>query len=292
MPQRDAIVKVLNAPSADGQRGCGTMETFYDTHAHLTYPDFAAELPQVLERAAAVGIQRVIVIGTDLQTSQQAIALSQSHASVYAVVGWHPNDLAQAPQDVSEALRPLCAHPKVVALGETGLDHHRLPSSRGGSPAEDEVWKERQARVFRQHLELAVETGLNCVIHQRTAMQPTLDIFAEYHGRVRGQFHCFVDDPAAMQRVLALDSLVSFTGVATFKSAEVVRQTIAAVPMGRFMLETDCPFLAPTPHRGQRCEPAYVRLIAETVAQIKQCTLQELSEATCAAAHGFFRKLA
>ncbi len=265
------------------------METFYDTHAHLTSPDFANDLPQVLERAEASGVRRVVVIGTDLESSRHAIELSEAHESLYAVVGWHPNDLGEAPDDVRASLRPLCDHRKVVALGETGLDHHRMPSTRGGSAADDACLKDRQERVFRQHLELACEMGLNCVIHQRDALRPTLDILAEYQGRVRGQLHCFVDGPEDMQRVLSLGSLVSFTGVATFKNAALVRETAAAVPLGSFMLETDCPYLAPAPHRGKRCEPAHVRLIAEALAQARQCTVSELSQGTCAAAHGFFR---
>jgi TatD DNase family protein len=268
------------------------MPNFYDTHAHLDYKDFAGDFVRVLERAQAAGITRLISIGTDLESSRRAIALAEAHACVFAVAGWHPNDALEAPEDLRPALRELARHPKVVALGETGLDYYRLPSTRGGAAAEDEPIKRRQAAVFRQHLEIAAETGLNCVIHQRgDCFGDTLEILQPFADRVRGQFHCFAGSLPEMERVLGLNSLVSFTGIATFKNGQNVRDVIAATPMGKFMLETDCPFLAPAPYRGRRCEPAHVKEIAEVVAQVKDCTLDELSRATCAAAHEFFPKL-
>jgi TatD DNase family protein len=267
------------------------MEPFYDTHAHLTFPDFAAEIPGLIERAQAAGITRIISIGTDLESSQRAVALAEAHAPVYAAVGWHPNDLAAAPDDVAPELRKLCDHPKVVAVGETGIDHFRLPSGNGGSPADDEVWKTRQIKIFRQQLELALEQNLNVVIHQRAALEPTLEIFQEYANRVRGQFHCFVDDSASMQRVIGMGSIVSFTGIVTFKNAREVRETVASTPLDSLMVETDSPFLAPMPYRGKRCEPAYTRHTAERVAEVKGVSLVELSEVTCATAHNFFPKL-
>jgi TatD DNase family protein len=261
------------------------METFYDTHAHLTYPNFADEIPGLLERSESAGITRIISIGTDLESSQRAVALAEAHSPVYAVVGWHPNDLAEAPEDVRPGLRELCDHPKVVAIGETGIDFFRLPSG------DKEVFKSRQELFFRQQLELAIEQNLNVVIHQRAALEPTLEIFEEYAGRVRGQFHCFVDDIAGMRRVIGLGSLVSFTGIVTFKNAQEIRDTVAATPLDKLMVETDSPFLAPMPYRGKRCEPAYTRHTAEKVAEVKGISLAELSAATCATAHGFFPKL-
>ena len=159
--------------------------------------------------------------------------------------------------------------------------------------SEDERVKQKQTDIFRQQLEVAAETGLNVVIHQRgDCFADTLEIFAPFASRVRGVFHCFASDAATMQRVLALGSIVSFTGIVTFKNGQNVRDTLAATPMGSFMLETDCPFLAPIPYRGKRCEPAYVKEISETAAQVKGCTLEELSRATCEGAHRFFPKLA
>jgi TatD DNase family protein len=268
------------------------MPIFYDTHAHLDYPDYAADLPQVIERARAAGITKIIAIGTDLESSSRAIKLSEQYSGVFAAVGWHPTNAPDAPDDLRPALREMAKHPKVVAIGETGLDYHHLPSEKTGVAAsEDELYKKKQAALFHQQMEVASEFGLNCVIHQRDALNDVLAQMQSFIGRTRGVFHCFVDGPAAMQRILAIGSLVSFTGIATFKNAQVVRDSIAATPLDRFMLETDCPYLAPVPHRGKRCEPAYVMEIAEAAAQARGSALEELSEATCATAQKFFPKL-
>ena len=269
------------------------MALFYDTHAHLDYSDFEKDLLQVIERAESVGIAKIISIGTDLESSERAIKLAERFPCVYAAVGWHPSHVTTAPSDMRPALRELVKHPKVVAIGETGLDHHRLPSGReGGNSSDDEQYKQRQAALFEQHLEVAAEVGLNCVIHQRDALEDTLALLTPFASRVRGVFHCFANDAAAMQRIVALNSLVSFTGIVTFKNGENVRQTLAATALDNFMLETDCPYLAPVPYRGKRCEPAYVKEISEVVAQVKGCSLEELSTATCATAEKFFPKLA
>jgi TatD DNase family protein len=265
---------------------------FYDTHAHLDYPDFAAELPGIVQRAADAGIERLIAIGTDLASSRQAIAIAEKFPAVYAVAGWHPNDALAAPVDIRPELRELAKHPKVVALGETGLDYFRLPSANGGTVAEDEVLKKKQAEIFLQQLQVSEETGLNVVIHTRgDCFEQTLEIMQPFTPKVRGVFHCFVNDAACMQRVLAMNSIVSFTGILTFKNAQTVRDTLAATPMGSFMLETDSPFLAPVPYRGKRCEPAYVKEISEAAAQVKGCSLEELSAATCQTAKAFFPRL-
>jgi len=268
------------------------MPDFYDTHAHLDYPEFATELAQVVERAGAAGVTRIISIGTDLESSRRAVGLAERFENIFAVAGWHPNEALAAPDDVRPALRELAKHPKVVAIGETGLDYFRLPSAQpGGTAADDDRFKRKQAQIFQQQLEVAAESGLNCVIHQRAALEDTLAMMRPFAERVRGQFHCFADDASAMQRVLAMGSVVSFTGILTFKNGQNIRDSLAATPMGQFMLETDCPYLAPVPYRGKRCEPAYVKEIAEVAAQVKACSVDELSAATCRAAHEFFPKL-
>ena len=268
------------------------MAEFYDTHAHLDFPDFADEMPQLVERATTAGITRLVSIGTDLESSARAVALAERFDSVFAVVGWHPNDAARAPKDFRAELHELAKHPKVVAIGETGLDYYRLPSASGGTAAEDAHVKLRQAEVFQQQLEVTAETGLNCVIHTRgECFEETLAILQPFAGRVRGVFHCFVGTPEQMRRVVAMNSIVSFTGIVTFKNAQTVRDTLAATPMGSFMLETDAPFLAPVPYRGKRCEPAYVKEIAAAVGQVKGCSPDELSAATCRTSREFFPKL-
>lgn len=263
------------------------MAMFYDTHAHLDYPEFTGDFPQILERAQTAGITRIIAVGTDLESSRRCIALAEQHPQVFAVAGWHPNHATEAPPDFRPTLRELAKHPKVVALGETGIDYYRLPEDTAAA----ERSRQRQAALFTQHLEVAAKTGLNCVIHQRAAFEETFEMLRPFADRVRGVFHCFADDADRMRRVVKLGSLVSYTGILTFKNGQNIRDALAATPPDKFMLETDCPYLAPMPYRGKRCEPAYVKEIAEVAAQVKGVSLDELSAATCATAREFFKRL-
>jgi TatD DNase family protein len=273
------------------------MAVFFDTHAHLDYPDYAADLPEVIARAQAAGISKIISIGTSLDSSERAIRLAEKFPGVYAAVGWHPTEAMKAPNDLRPALREFAKHPKVVAIGETGLDyHHHLPSEENGGASVptsrlDTDYKKKQAEIFRQQMEVAVEFGLNCVIHQRISFDDTLAQMRPFIGKTRGVFHCFGETVERMKQVFEIGSLVSFTGIVTFKNAQNVRDCVAAAPLDKFMLETDCPYLAPVPFRGKRCEPAYVKEISEMVAQVKNCPLEELSAATCQTAKGFFPKL-
>lgn len=208
------------------------MPAFYDTHAHLDFPDFAKDVTQVIERAQSAGITRIISIGTDLASSRRAITLADRFENVFAAVGWHPNEAMEAPADLRGPLLDLVKHPKVVAIGETGFDYYRLPSAQAGGTTEDDArYKRRQAEIFQVQLEVAAETGLNCVIHQRAAFEETLAMMQPFAGRVRGQFHCFADDAAAARRVLELGSLVSFTGILTFKNGHNIRDALAATPL-------------------------------------------------------------
>jgi TatD DNase family protein len=267
------------------------MAIFYDTHAHLGFPDFDADLPQVIERASAAGIAKIITIGTDLESSAKAVGIAEKFPNVYAAVGWHPTHVLEAPGNVRPGLRALAAHPKVVAIGETGLDYFQR-GHESKTPEEFARYQERQKEIFSQQMELAVELGLNCIIHQRQSFDDIVAQMKPFMGRTRGVFHCFSESPAAVQQVLDMGCLVSFTGIVTFKSGQNARDAVAAVPLGKFMLETDCPFLAPTPHRGKRCEPAYVREISQIAAEVKKCSPEQLSEATNTTAHEFFPKLA
>jgi TatD DNase family protein len=265
---------------------------FYDTHAHLDYPDYKDDFGEVVARAQSAGITKIISIGTSLDSSERAVRLAEIFPPIYAAVGWHPSDAMKAPPDLRPALREMVKHPKVVAIGEIGLDYHRLPSQKPEFTADDDArFKQKQADIFRQQLEVAIEAGLNCVIHQRDAFDDTLSQLKPFAGKVRGVFHCFGENADRMRRVLDIGSLVSFTGIVTFKNGQNVRDTVAATPLDKFMLETDCPYLAPVPYRGKRCEPAYVKEISEVVTQVKNCSLEELSAATCKTAHGFFPKL-
>lgn len=259
--------------------------TLIDTHAHLDYEDFAADFDAVLERSRAAGVERILTIGTSVESSRRAVELAAQHPMIHAVVGVHPTTADEAPADMVEALRALTTQPRVAAIGETGLDYHRLPE---GEEARN-VLKTTQAEVFRAQLDLAAEARLNVVIHQRDAWEDTLAILRAYTGRLRGVFHCFGGTPAQADEVLALGHLVSFTGIATFKNAAVVRETAAHVPADRFMVETDCPYLAPVPFRGKRCEPAHTRETAVAVAQARGETLEDLAARTTATAGAFFR---
>lgn len=263
-----------------------------DTHAHLDFQDFSHDLDAVIGRAEAAGVARIMTIGTDLESSRRAVQISESHPAVYAVAGWHPGHALSAPPDIRSELKQLAAHPKVVALGETGLDYHHLPEGTSASgQQEQERHKARQRDLFEQHLEVAAETGLNLVIHQRDCFAQTLETLRPFADRVRGVFHCFVGTIEEMNQVLAVGSLVSFTGIVTFKNAHAARKTLAATPADKFMLETDSPYLAPVPFRGKRCEPAYVREIAAHAAQVRGCALDSMAHTLRQTAQNFFPKL-
>ena len=274
------------------------MTVFYDTHAHLDYDDYQPDFADVLARAQVAGITKIIAIATDFDSSRRALALAEKHPMIHAAVGWHPGNAHEAPADIRPELRELARHPKAVAIGECGLDYYRLPSAPGGAsvPASqpenlDAAYKRKQAEIFQQQLEVAAETGLNVIIHQRSSFD---DLFAQiqpFATRTRGVFHCFGESVERLQKILGLGWLVSYTGIVTFKNGQNIRDAVAATPLGKFMLETDCPYLAPVPYRGQRCEPAFVKEISETVAQVKLCSLDELSAATCRTAREFFPKL-
>lgn len=254
-----------------------------DTHAHLDFPDFAADLPEVIGRAVAAGVERVITIGCDLESSRRAVALAERFPQVYATVGWHPGYIGHAPDDVRPGLAELVSHPRVVAIGECGVDHYRLPGT-----GEDERIKARQREIFEQQLALAADAGLPCVVHQREAFAEALAAVKPWAGRVRTVFHCFVGTPAEAAAVVSLGSLVSFTGILTFKNAATVRETLASLAAGTFLLETDSPYLAPVPHRGRRCEPAYVADLARVAAEVRGLEAGALAAETGATAAAFF----
>ena len=281
-----------------------------DTHAHLDYPDFAGDFDDVLRRATEAGVTRIITIGTSVESSRRAIALAEKYSNVYAVIGVHPTTADESGEDVITPLRDLAKSPRVVAIGETGLDYHRLPSTELAkerkaqvfskalqSSTEEQIeadihdgsYKSKQASLFEQQLDLAAELGLNVVIHQRDAWEDTLEIIRPYAGKLHGVFHCFGGSLEQANEVLALDHLVSFTGIVTFKNGAAVRELAAQIPLWKFMVETDCPYLAPVPFRGKRCEPAHTRLVADSIAAARGVSVDELARATTETAESFFR---
>src|SRR5213595_1716041 len=274
-----------------------------ETHAHLDFPDFAHDLDDVLRRATDAGVTRIITIGTSVESRRRAIDLAEKYPAVYAAIGVHPTYVEEAEEDVFTPLHELAKNPRVVAIGETGLDYHRLPSEKVSKEKQvqvmsalrtetdeeieaqirDGAYKSKQASLFQQQLDLGVELGLNVVIHQRDAWEDTLRIMRPYTGKLRGVFHCFGGSLNEANEVLDLDHLISFTGVVTFKNGVAVREVAAQIPLWKFMVETDCPYLAPVPFRGKRSEPAYTRIVAETVAAARGISLQEVAEATVSA---------
>ena len=281
-----------------------------ETHAHLDYPDFASDFDEVLRRAGEAGVTRIITIGTSIESSRRAVDLAEKYPNIFAVIGVHPTYAAEADEDVITPLRELAKSPRVVALGEAGLDYHHLPSMEAAkgkkvqvfsralqgeteeeieASIQDGAYKSRQASLFQQQLDLAVDLGLNVVIHQRDAWDDTLAMMRPYSEKLRGVFHCFGGSLEQANEVVDLDHLVSFTGIVTFKNGAAVRDVAAQIPLDKFMVETDCPYLAPVPFRGKRCEPAHTRLVAESIAEARGVPLEEIARATTATAEKFFR---
>src|ERR1700719_2708895 len=222
-----------------------------ETHAHLDYPDFANDFDEVLRRATDAGVTRIITIGTSIESSRRAVELAEKYSNIFAVIGVHPTYVEESGDDVISPLRDLAKSPRVVAIGETGLDYHLLPSvelakerketqvfvkalqtsteEQLEAEIHDGAYKSKQASLFEQQLDLAVELGLNVVIHQRDAWQDTLDIMKPYTGKVRGVFHCFGGTRDQADQVIDRNHLVSFTGIVTFKNGAAVRELSAHI---------------------------------------------------------------
>ena len=280
-----------------------------DTHAHLDFPEFEGQLDGVIARAREAGVHRIITVGIDRESCRKSLAIAEKYDNVFAVVGLHPcNVLGEGAMYFLEELPALARHPKVVAIGETGMDYHHLPSrelakrSKGvfgalqaatseSTEAEiaDGAMKSAQAEAFKVQLDLAVELGRNVVIHQRDAWADTLDILRPYTGKLRGVFHCFGGSPEDAAELASMGHLVSFTGIITFKNATLVQETAKSVDPDGYMVETDCPYLAPVPFRGKTCEPAHVKLTAEKIAELRGELLEKVAADTERTAHDFFQ---
>ena len=231
----------------------------FDTHTHLHFPEFDADREAMLERARASGVRRMLTIGTDVETSRASIALAAREADVWATVGVHPHDAAEADVAVLEEIEQLAAEPRVVAIGEIGLDYFR-----NLSPRED------QHRVFRALLRIARRTRKPVVVHCRDAHEDTLAILAEERvGDVRGIMHCFSGDVAVARRCLDLGLVISLAGPVTYPNARALPEVARFVPGDRLVIETDCPFLPPQGYRGKRNEPAYLSITAARVAELR-----------------------
>jgi TatD DNase family protein len=256
-----------------------------DTHVHLDFGQFDDDRDAVLARAWQAGVAAIVTIGIDLETSRAAVALAEAHKRVFATVGFHPHDAKIADATALAELRELARHPQVVAVGEMGLDFYRDRSPR-----------DVQRHVFGQQLRIAAELDKPVVIHDRQAHAETLEILRQWVTEsqpepceYRGVFHCFSGDLALAQAAIELGFFIGVDGPITYRNARKLPAIVKALPLDRLLVETDAPFLTPHPHRGQRNEPAYVRLVAQKVANLKNLPLEEIARTTTANAQTLFR---
>lgn len=251
-----------------------------DTHAHLALAQFDADREQAIARAAAAGVARLVEIGYDLPSSRAAVALAEAHPQIFAVVGVQPNHAHELAEGWQAEVRALCAHPKVIAVGEIGLDYHWMKAP-----------PEVQERIFRAQLALAREVGLPVVIHTREASDDTVRILAD---AARGQpviMHSFSGDWAFATACLELGCMLSFSGPVTFAKAVELHEVARRAPLDRLLTETDSPYLAPHPYRGKRNEPAYVRLVAERLASLRGQPLEHVAAQVWANAERIFPRM-
>ncbi|MGH6955574.1 MAG: TatD family hydrolase [Caulobacteraceae bacterium] len=253
-----------------------------ESHANLTAPQFDADRGAVIERARAAGVALTVTICDRLSAAGQVIALAEAHDDIWASVGTHPHEAKEDPALGPQPLLALAAHPKVVAIGETGLDFHYDLSPR-----------DVQAAVFRAHIAAARASGLPLVVHAREADEAMADILEAEHakGPFKLLMHCYTSGPELLARAAALGAWFSVSGIATFKNAEDVRERVRAMPEGRILVETDCPYLAPIPHRGRRNEPAYIGLVLAKLAEIRGWSLAEAEARNEAAFFALFDKI-
>ncbi len=250
---------------------------FIDSHAHLTDERLHPQAAEVVERARAAGVRQLVTIGTTLDDSLQAVELAARLPGVFVTVGIHPHSAADASEEAFARIEELARSPRVVALGETGLDYYYDNSPR-----------EVQRRAFARHLELARTLDLPVVVHSRDADEDLRPMLVEAANGTRGVLHCFTGGRALMETALAAGWYISFAGMITFRNfsdAELLR----AVPLDRILVETDSPYLAPIPHRGKRNEPAYVRLVAQRAAELRGEDPEEFGAATVRNTRALYR---
>lgn len=240
-----------------------------DSHCHLDFPELAANLEEILANMQRHGVGYALCISVNLENFPQVLALAEAHSNIYASVGVHP-DYEDVHEPTAEELAALAAHPKVLAIGETGLDYYRLKG--------DLEW---QRQRFRTHIRAARIAGKPLVIHTRDAAADTLRLMAEENAEaVGGIMHCFTENLEVAQQALALNFHLSFSGIVTFKNAKQVKEVASATPLERILIETDSPYLAPAPHRGKTNQPAYVRHVAEEIARLKNISIEEVERQT------------
>lgn len=251
----------------------------FDTHVHLNAEQFEEDVEEAIQRAKEAGVSRMVVVGFDRPTITRAMELVEQHEALYAAVGWHPVDAIDMKDEDLVWIEELASHPKVVALGEMGLDYHW-----------DKSPKDVQKDVFRRQIRLAKKVKLPIVIHNRDATQDIVDILKEEEAAdVGGIMHCFSGSAETALECVKMNFYISLGGPVTFKNAKKPKEVAQAVPLDKLLIETDCPYLAPHPYRGKRNEPAYVKLVAEEIAALKNVSYEEVAEATMRNANRLFQ---
>jgi TatD DNase family protein len=246
---------------------------FVDSHCHLNFPQYADQLPTLLAEMAQAQVSKALCISTTMEEFPQVHALAMAHGNLWATVGVHPDNEGVHEPTLQELLDG-AALPRVVGIGETGLDYYRL----GDRSVADMAW---QRERFRVHIRAARQTSLPLVIHTRQASDDTVAILRdEGQGLVKGVFHCFTETEAVARAALDMGFLISFSGILTFKNAGDLRDVARFVPLDRCLIETDSPYLAPSPHRGKTNSPAYVPFVAKQLAEVKGLSIEEIGQAT------------
>lgn len=250
----------------------------FDTHVHLNADQFEDDQEEVIKRAQEAGVRKMVVVGFDHKTIPKAMDLTERYDYIYAAVGWHPVDAIDFTDKELDWLEDLSKHPKVVALGEMGLDYHwdKSPVSI-------------QKEVFRKQIQLAKKVNMPIIIHNREATEDIIKILQEEDAQtVGGIMHCYSDSPDYVQACLEMNFYISLGGPVTFKNAKLPKEVAKVIPLDRLLIETDSPYLAPHPNRGKRNEPAYVRLVAEKIAELRGLSLKNIAQITTENAHRVF----
>ena len=251
--------------------------TLIDTHAHIYYDDYLGRMDNVIQSARDVGVEKIISIGVDLKSSEKCINLAEKYEQIYATCGIHPHEANKAPKRYLYELEQFYSHPKVVAVGEIGLDYHYDFSDR-----------RTQRKIYHEQLELAKSIDLPVVVHCRDSDDDILIGIQESRHR-SGVIHCFASGLDFAEKILESGFYLSFTGLITF--AKELEEIVCEVPLNKMMVETDSPYLTPKPHRGKQNEPANVLYVAERIAELKEVSIEEVAESTTERAYDLFKKL-
>lgn len=251
----------------------------FDSHTHLNAEQFNDDILETIERAKELGVTKMAVVGFDTPTIEKSLQLSHDYSNIYSIIGWHPTEAGSYTKDIEKKLQEQLTMPKVVALGEIGLDYYWMEDP-----------KEVQAEVFRRQIAIAKEMNLPISIHTREALADTYQILKEEDIRdIGGIMHSFSGDFEWAKRFLDLGMHISFSGVVTFKKAQDVQEAATHVPLDRLLVETDAPYLAPVPYRGKRNEPGYTRYTVERIAELRNLPVEEVALQTWKNAHRLFR---